>query len=212
MFLHPMNDPQDTFDTEASFEPEPIFEPFSSELLTETRLTLAAQTLRQIQESLGHVLALLEGAEPAEAIRSQAALVAAKQSLAREIAETSAVQVIEGVFDGQNMIGSDGKMHAVPENYASKSLLVEGDMLKLVLKRDGTHVFKQIGRVERRRLSGVLSLDVASDEPVVGCGGRTYKVLPASVSYFKAVPGDRVTLVVPKSSRSVWGAMEHVVK
>ena len=69
-----MNDPQDTFDTEASFEPEPIFEPFSSELLTETRLTLAAQTLRQIQESLGHVLALLEGAEPAEAIRSQAAL------------------------------------------------------------------------------------------------------------------------------------------
>jgi len=28
-------------------------------------------------------------------------------------------KVIEGVFDGQNMVGSDGKTYPVPANYAS---------------------------------------------------------------------------------------------
>ena len=30
-------------------------------------------------------------------------------------------QVIEGIFDGQNMVGPDGKKYSVPANYASKS-------------------------------------------------------------------------------------------
>ena len=37
-------------------------------------------------------------------------------------------KVIEGVFDGQKMIGPDGKEYPVPANYASKSKLVEGDI------------------------------------------------------------------------------------
>ena len=40
-------------------------------------------------------------------------------------------RVIEGVFDGENMIGPDGKQYSVPANYASKSKLVEGDILKM---------------------------------------------------------------------------------
>ena len=38
-------------------------------------------------------------------------------------------KVIEGVFDGQNMVGSDAKTYPVPANYASKSKLVQGDIL-----------------------------------------------------------------------------------
>jgi len=30
-------------------------------------------------------------------------------------------KIVEGVFDGQNMLGSDGKNYPVPANYASKS-------------------------------------------------------------------------------------------
>ncbi len=208
-----MNHPQDAFDAESVFEPEPVVEqePAGSTPI-EAKLALATQSLHHIQETLGHVLMLLEGADPAEAAGSQVALVVAKQELARALAQDSGVQIIEGVFDGLQMVGSDGKMHQVPENYASKSLLVEGDILKLVMKRDGSRVFKQIGRIERKRISGVLSLDIASDEPVVVCNGHAYKVLLASVTYFKAEPGDRVTLVVPKSGRSVWGAMECVSK
>ena len=36
-------------------------------------------------------------------------------------------KIIEGIFDGQIMIGPDGKNYPVPANYASKSKLVEGD-------------------------------------------------------------------------------------
>ena len=38
-------------------------------------------------------------------------------------------KIIEGVFDGQNMVGSDGKTYPVPANYASKSKLVHRFLL-----------------------------------------------------------------------------------
>ena len=47
-------------------------------------------------------------------------------------------KVIEGVFDGQKFVGPDGKEYPVPANYASKSKLVEGDILKLTIADDGS--------------------------------------------------------------------------
>ena len=47
-------------------------------------------------------------------------------------------KVVEGVFDGQKMAGPDGKEYPVPANYASKSKLVEGDILKLTIGVDGS--------------------------------------------------------------------------
>ena len=46
--------------------------------------------------------------------------------------------VVEGTFDGQIMVGSDGKQYPAPANYASKSKLVEGDVLKLTITSDGS--------------------------------------------------------------------------
>jgi len=54
-------------------------------------------------------------------------------------------KIVEGVFDGQIMIGPDGKSYPVPANYASKSKLVEGDILKLTIADDGGFIYKQIG-------------------------------------------------------------------
>ena len=42
----------------------------------------------------------------------------------RNSQEDVAGKIIEGVFDGQVMIGPDGKNYPVPANYASKSKLV----------------------------------------------------------------------------------------
>src|SRR3990167_4950259 len=65
-------------------------------------------------------------------------------------------KVVEGVFDGQMMIGPDGKNYPVPANYASKSKLVEGDMLKLTITDDGGFIYKQIGQTARRQIIGTL--------------------------------------------------------
>ena len=59
-------------------------------------------------------------------------------------------KIIEGIFDGQIMIGPDGKNYPVPANYASKSKLVEGDIMKLTITDDGKFLYKQIGPVERK--------------------------------------------------------------
>ena len=59
-------------------------------------------------------------------------------------------KIIEGVFDGQMMMGPDGKNYPIPANYASKSKLVEGDILKLTIAEDGSFIYKQIGSVDRK--------------------------------------------------------------
>jgi hypothetical protein len=120
-------------------------------------------------------------------------------------------KIIEGVFDGQNMIGPDGKQYPVPANYASKSKLVEGDVLKLTIAEDGSFIYKQIGPIERKKVLGILSQDEKGDYRVVA-EGQSFKVLLASLTYFKAEPGDQVTIVVPKDKDAAWGAVENVIK
>ena len=51
------------------------------------------------------------------------------------------IDVVEGVFDGERMMGTDGIKYNVPPNYASKSKLLEGDILKLVIQEDGSFIF-----------------------------------------------------------------------
>src|SRR3954463_13857391 len=68
-------------------------------------------------------------------------------------------KVIEGVFDGQSMVGSDGKSYPVPANYASKSKLVQGDILKLTIAEDGAFLYKQIGPIPRKQVVGTLVLE-----------------------------------------------------
>lgn len=120
-------------------------------------------------------------------------------------------RIIEGTFDGQIMIGSDGKQYPVPANYASKSKLVEGDMLKLTITPDGSFIYKQIGPAERKRLIGIVNQDSDGNYFIIA-EGKAYKVLLASVTYFKVEPGDEVTLVAPRDITSDWGAIENVLQ
>lgn len=116
-------------------------------------------------------------------------------------------KVIEGVFDGQNMVGSDGKMYPVPANYASKSKLVQGDILKLTIADDGTFLYKQIGPIPRKQVVGTLKFE--NGRYFVEVGSKDYHVLLASVTYFKAKPGDQVSINIPEDDESAeWAALE----
>ena len=119
-------------------------------------------------------------------------------------------QIIEGVFDGQNMQGNDGKEYPVPPNYASKSKLVEGDVLKLTINTEGSFMYKQISPIERKRVTGQLVLDEHGNFQVRGEEGD-YKVLLASVTFYKAEEGDEITLLLPENAEAEWGAVENVV-
>lgn len=128
----------------------------------------------------------------------------------RKIDEDAEGNVIEGTFDGQIMIGTDGKQYPVPANYASKSKLVEGDMLKLTITFDGSFVYKQIGPADRKSVIGIVSQDEKGNY-VIFSEGKPYKVLLASITYFKAEPGDEVVIMVPRDVDSTWAAIENVI-
>ena len=116
-------------------------------------------------------------------------------------------KIIEGIFDGQIMIGPDGKNYPVPANYASKSKLVEGDILKLTITDDGKFLYKQIGPVERQTVIGTLAQH--DDKYYVEVGGREYQILYASVTYFHLRDGSQVSVVIPaKNDDAAWAAVE----
>lgn len=118
-------------------------------------------------------------------------------------------KIIEGHFNGQNMIGPNDKSYPVPANYASKSKLVEGDKLKLTIADDGSFIYKQIEPIERKKLIGKIILE--DGQYMVEAGSKKYHVLFASVTYFKASPGDEVTVVIPAVGEANWAAIEAMI-
>lgn len=134
-------------------------------------------------------------------------LVGDDPEVVASVREESTGKIIEGVFDGQNMVGSDSKTYPVPANYASKSKLVQGDILKLTISEDGSFLYKQIGPIPRKQLVGVL---VQKDGHYFAeVGKKSYRVLLASVTYFKAKPGDQISINVPEEEVDAeWAAIE----
>lgn len=134
-------------------------------------------------------------------------LVGDDEKVAPIAKEDNLGKIVEGVFDGQNMVGSDGKTYPVPANYASKSKLVQGDILKLTVAEDGTFLYKQIGPIPRKQVVGTLKLE--NGHYFVDINGKDYRVLLASVTYFKAKPGDQVSVNLPEDDANAeWAALE----
>lgn len=118
-------------------------------------------------------------------------------------------RVIEGVFDGQNMVDGTGQTYPVPANYASKSKLVEGDGMKLTITDEGKFIYKQIAPIERRIAKGVLIQE--DGQYKVLAEGKTYRVLLASVTFYRAEVGDQVTVLLPEGQEANWAAVEAVL-
>jgi len=170
------------------------------------KLALIAQMIDSAEKNIQSAKHLLR-----DMLGGNVELEAGLSQKAAGLAITGGGKVIEGVFDGQNMMGPDKKQYPVPANYATKSKLVEGDVLKLTIADDGSFIYKQIGPVERKKMIGLLSQEENGQYRVVS-GGKSYKVLLASLTYFKAESGDDVTIVVPQDGEATWAAVENVIK
>ncbi len=117
---------------------------------------------------------------------------------------------ILGTFDGQELQTENGEKLPVPENYASKSILVVGDTLKLV-EEGKEKRFKQIEHVKRHKTTGILTKKDGKWTAVTPEG--SYKLLPAAVAHFGAQVGDEALLQLPASNLQVpWAALEKVTK
>jgi hypothetical protein len=172
-----------------------------------TNIALIAQMIESAEKNIQSARQLLR--EIMGGSKSESTAEFAKRAQVLNVSDGG--KVIEGMFDGQNMVGPDGKQYPVPANYASKSKLVEGDVLKLTIAEDGSFIYKQIGPIERRKILGTLLQDDKGEYRVIA-EGKSYRVLLASLTYFKSEPGDQVTIVLPKDKDATWGAVENVIK
>jgi hypothetical protein len=173
----------------------------------EENLNLLKQALENVKANAEQALYILNRIDTKELKTN----ISKTKKLAPDKVSKNA-KIIEGVFDGQNMIDAGGKVYSIAPNYASKSKLVEGDILKLTIMPDGSFLYKQIGPVDRKRLVGTLLKDEDSGEFRVLANGRSYKVILASVTYFKGDNGDQAVILVPKEQDSNWAAVENVIK
>lgn len=161
------------------------------------------------EKQIKRLRALIQEAETNLAAANELliSVVGDDEKVAPVVREDTLGKIIEGVFDGQNMVGSDSKTYPVPANYASKSKLVQGDILKLTIAEDGAFLYKQIGPVPRKQVVGTLILE--NGHYFVDVNGKKFRVLLASVTYFKAKPGDQVSVNVPEDdSAAEWAALE----
>jgi hypothetical protein len=190
--------------------PNPITTDESADQPTEA--VIDAADLLELLESAQMKIDEIRRMLVAKGVRIDTSNIRSRPSIMPPSVDPEGSKVIEGTFDGQNMLGPDGKQYSVPANYASKSKLVEGDVLKLTITRDGSFIYKQIGPIDRQRLIGQLSRDEVSGEYRVLADGRSYKVLLASITYFKGEPGDEVVVLVPAAGETRWAAVENIIK
>jgi len=162
------------------------------------------------EEDLVTVKQLLDSAE--NQIRKAKALIFKTEieEKAKEIAEVQfSDNITEGIFDGESFVSPEGTSYPVPANYASKSKLVTGDLLKLTIMPDGSFVYKQINPVGRKKAVGVL--EEFGDGWRINVDGQLFNVLTASVTYYKAKMGDKIVGLIPEDGKSEWAAIENVM-
>ena len=91
---------------------------------------------------------------------------------------------------------------------AAKELLMSIiDKLKLTIADDGGFIYKQIKRVERKQIIGTLTQHDGAY--YVEAQGREYRILLASVTFFRIEIGHQVTVIIPEDKPdATWAAVE----
>ncbi|MEK7167175.1 MAG: hypothetical protein AAB732_02090 [Patescibacteria group bacterium] len=178
--------------------------------MDENQIILVKQILQKIQNNINQIFQIIEGIQPDQ--KGKDLIIQKSLKKLRQNIYGKEQKIIEGVFDGQNMISSNGKKYIVPTNYASKSKLIEGDILKLTIANDGSFIYKQTDLVQRERLKGILIKDKGTNQWEVLAGGNIYKVLATGVTYFKGDMNDEAIILVSKGNRSQWAAIENIIK
>ncbi len=157
------------------------------------------QKIQQIQKDLNDAVSLMTSAKK-ELVDLEASM---------GVMPSKNIPGVVGKFMGDCMVTEGGQKYDVPLNYASKSVLVFGDTLKMY-EEGGEKKFKQIERVKRFRTEGILAKKEGKWHAVTS--DSSYRVLDTSVNHFGAVEGDMVVVLLPLNDKYVsFAAVESVV-
>jgi len=128
------------------------------------------------------------------------------------VADDSGIKIIEGIFDGYFMIGSDAKKYPVPMNYSSKSKLIQWDHLKLRIMSDWSLQYKVIKPAERTYVKAILIKHEDGRFQAVDDYQKRYNLNQAAVTFFAGDVGDEASIIVPLDDKADYAAIETIIK
>lgn len=113
--------------------------------------------------------------------------------------EEKILKSIEGIFNGKGMVVSEGCEISVPENYASKSMILAGARMVYHITNQRSY-FKQLDSPEPATAIGIIvpkggTLVV---EALVDDRQVIFKFLSAFRSYHRLTIGDEVVIAYPE--------------
>jgi len=120
-------------------------------------------------------------------------------------------KIVEWVYDGYFMVGSDKKKYPVPMNYASKSKLIPWDVLKLRVMDDGKLIYKLIGQANRKFIRATLTKTDDNKYTAIADEGNVYYLNQAAVTYFKGKTGDELSIIVNADGIGNFAAIEALI-
>lgn len=232
-YVDPAPEPWSGVDSTDYYEENGELTPQSTPRDSTFRLTVIERTLGELQKYIGELIVLVReelddaqsknilvddelppfpdtpDAEPIDGTEQYSLSSLCEDEIEHDELDTL---VVRGIFNGQSMVAPDGREFAVPENYASKSRLVHGDTLALTISAQGKMTYKQVGPVQRRRITGIVEQDPSSGQYSVLCPQGRFRVLTASVHFFKGVPGDDALILIPVGGPYKWGAVQSIIK
>ncbi|NRH21156.1 hypothetical protein HOO68_03870 [Candidatus Gracilibacteria bacterium] len=118
-------------------------------------------------------------------------------------------KIVEGVFTGDSMLGPDGSVYPVPQNYSSKSLLVQGSRLKATIDTNGGIKYKIIEEIPFDTSLGIVTKNGEKYE--ITTDSKTYKVLMAAITFHKCSVGDTVSIRTPKGKDGTYAVIESII-
>jgi dihydroxyacetone kinase DhaKLM complex PTS-EIIA-like component DhaM len=104
---------------------------------------------------------------------------------------------VVGIFDGFYLTPENGEKIEVPQNYSAKSRLVYGDTLK-VIDEEGKKLFKQIAKVSRKRVEGVVNKKEGKWYVLADIG--SYRLNDAAVEFHNLNINDKITVSIPEDN------------
>lgn len=118
-------------------------------------------------------------------------------------------KIVEWVFTGDAMLGPDGSVYPVPQNYSSKSLLVQGSRLKATIESHGGIKYKIIEEIPFETSIGIVTKN--GDKYEITTDMKTYKVLMAAITFHKCSVGDTVSIRTPKWKDATYAVIESII-
>ena len=119
------------------------------------------------------------------------------------------LQIVEWVFTGENMLWPDGNIYPVPQNYASKSLLVQWSRLKAIIEPTWRIKYKIIEEIPFSTHIGIVTKN--GDKYQIVTESKSYNVLMAAITFHKCAVGDTVSIRTPEWKDATYAVIEALI-